>query len=121
MLEAAYNDAAGITAAFNLNLLERIRNELASDIDPAHFAHKAVFNAGQSRIEMHQVSSVTQTVTIEGQRFHFKAGETLHTDNSYKYSLESFAALARLARFDSVQQWTDPQRLFSVHYLKRTH
>ncbi|NKQ12094.1 L-histidine N(alpha)-methyltransferase [Stutzerimonas zhaodongensis] len=120
VLEAAYNDAAGVTAAFNLNLLERIRYELDSDIDPAHFTHKVIFNAAQSRIEMHLVSREAQTVTIEGRRFQFKAGETLHTENSYKYSLESFAALARSARFDSVRQWTDPQRLFSVHYLKRT-
>jgi dimethylhistidine N-methyltransferase len=120
LLEAAYNDAAGVTAAFNLNLLERIRRELNSDIDPSRFMHGAIFNEGQSRIEMHLISREEQDVTIEGRRFHFHAGESLHTENSYKYSLASFAALGRSAGFESIAQWTDPRELFSVHYLKRT-
>ena len=120
VLEAAYNDAAGVTAAFNLNLLERIRRELDSDIDPARFSHKAIFNEGQSRIEMHLVSREAQQVMIEGRRFRFAKGETLHTENSYKYSLQSFAALARSAGYTSLAQWTDADRLFSVHYLQRT-
>lgn len=119
VLEAAYNDAAGVTAAFNLNLLERIREELDSDIDPSRFTHKAIFNPAQSRIEMHLVSREAQTVTLEGRRFTFKAGETLHTENSYKYSLDSFARLARSAGFDSIRQWTDADALFSVHFLRR--
>ncbi len=120
VLEAAYNDAAGVTEAFNLNLLERIRCELGSDIDPRRFMHKAIFNEGQSRIEMHLVSREAQDVTIKGRRFHFEAGESLHTENSYKYSLASFAALGRSAGFESIARWTDPQQLFSVHYLQRT-
>ncbi|WP_028238296.1 L-histidine N(alpha)-methyltransferase [Stutzerimonas azotifigens] len=119
VLEAAYNDAAGVTAAFNLNLLERIRHELDCDIEPSRFVHRAFFNQAQSRIEMHLVSPEPQVVTLEGRRFRFAAGESLHTENSYKYSLDAFAALARSADFDSVAQWTDPDALFSVHYLRR--
>ena len=117
-LEAAYNDRAQVTAAFNLNLLERIREELASDIDPSRFAHRAFFNDVQSRIEMHLVSREPQDVTIEGRRFHFEAGESLHTENSYKYSLDSFARLAHEAGLEPVACWTDPDRLFSVQLLR---
>ncbi|NKQ11964.1 L-histidine N(alpha)-methyltransferase [Pseudomonas sp. SST3] len=119
VLEAAYNDRAQVTAAFNLNLLQRIRQELDSDIDPSRFAHQAFFNDNDSRIEMHLVSREAQDVTIEGQRFHFDAGESLHTENSYKYTLQSFANLANSAGFDCSGQWTDSQTLFSVHYLQR--
>ncbi|MCF7203167.1 L-histidine N(alpha)-methyltransferase [Pseudomonas oligotrophica] len=118
-LERAYNDAAGVTAAFNLNLLERIRRELDSDIDPRAFEHRAWFNAAQSRIEMHLVSRQAQEVRIEGRCFRFARGESLHSENSYKYSLASFAALARSVGFDNQAHWVDPARLFSVHYLRR--
>jgi len=119
VLEAAYNDQAHVTAAFNLNLLRRIREELNSDIDPSRFAHRAFFNENDSRIEMHLISREAQDVTVEGQRFHFDAGESLHTENSYKYTLESFANLANSAGFDCSGQWTDSGGLFSVHYLQR--
>lgn len=119
VLEAAYNDSAHVTAAFNLNLLQRIRQELTSDIDPSRFTHQAFFNEQESRIEMHLISREAQDVTIEGQRFHFDAGESLHTENSYKYTLDSFAALAASARFGCSGQWADAQDLFSVHYLQR--
>ncbi|MFC0669298.1 L-histidine N(alpha)-methyltransferase [Azotobacter chroococcum] len=119
VLEAAYNDRAGVTAAFNLNLLERIRRELDSDIEPGTFVHRAFFNQADSRIEMHLVSDRAQDVEIEGERFHFTAGESLHTENSYKYSAESFRALAGRAGFCALALWTDPQALFSVHYLQR--
>ncbi|MCY1275307.1 Histidine N-alpha-methyltransferase [compost metagenome] len=119
LLEAAYNDAAGVTAAFNRNLLERIRHELDSDLEPERFIHHAFFNERESRIEMHLVSPQAQRVRIEDQRFAFAAGESLHTENSYKYSLESFSDLAGNAGFRSVARWTDAQRLFSVHYLER--
>src|SRR5690606_20039888 len=105
--------------AFNLNLLQRIRDELDSDIDPSRFVHRAYFNEAESRIEMHLISPAAQDVTIEGRRFHFEAGESLHTENSYKYTLESFKQLASSAGFDSRGQWTDAQALFSVHYLQR--
>ncbi|HCH75751.1 MAG TPA: L-histidine N(alpha)-methyltransferase, partial [Pseudomonas sp.] len=105
--------------AFNLNLLQRIRNELDSDIDPSRFVHRAFFNEAESRIEMHLISPDAQDVTIEGRRFHFDAGESLHTENSYKYTLESFAALADAAGFACRGQWTDRRGLFSVNYLER--
>ena len=118
-LEAAYNDRAQVTAAFNLNLLHRIRRELHSDIDPARFVHRAFFNEEQSRIEMHLVSRISQTVALEGQLFRFQAGESLHSENSYKYSVQGFIELADSAGFDSSGLWTDAGQLFSVHYLQR--
>lgn len=119
VLEAAYNDRAHVTAAFNLNLLQRIRNELDCDIDPSRFVHRAFFNEGESRIEMHLISRESQEVRLEGRHFHFEPGESLHTENSYKYTLDSFAALANSAGFACRSQWTDARELFSVHYLQR--
>lgn len=119
MLEAAYNDQAGVTAAFNLNLLERIRRELDSDIEPGNFVHHAFFNEADSRIEMHLVSPRAQEVSIEGSRFRFADGESLHTENSYKYTVAGFQGLAHSAGFSPLALWTDPQKLFSVHYLQR--
>ncbi|TRX73219.1 L-histidine N(alpha)-methyltransferase [Pseudomonas mangiferae] len=118
-LEAAYNDRAGVTAAFNLNLLWRIRDELDSDIRPAHFSHRAFYNEAQSRIEMHLASPRAQTVRIERQQFHFAPGETLHTENSYKYTVEGFQHLAGTAGFAPVHVWLDDRELFSVHYLRK--
>lgn len=118
-LEAAYNDRAGVTAAFNLNLLWRIRDELDSDIRPAHFSHRAFYNEAQSRIEMHLASPRAQTVRIERQQFHFAPGETLHTENSYKYTVEGFQQLAGTAGFAPVHVWLDDRELFSVHYLRK--
>lgn len=119
ILEAAYNDRAGVTAAFNLNLLERLRHELDCDIDPCRFEHRAFFNEACSRIEMHLLSPRAQEVRIETEHFVFAAGETLHTENSYKYSVEGFRRLAAGAGFASQAVWTDPRQLFSVHYLQR--
>ncbi|MBW5413270.1 MULTISPECIES: L-histidine N(alpha)-methyltransferase [Pseudomonas] len=118
-LEAAYNDAEGITAAFNLNLLERIRREMDTDLDPSRFSHYAFYNEQQSRIEMHLVSRRAQTIRVEDQRFMFRQGETLHTENSYKYSLKGFETLSREAGFSPIAVWKDPAALFSVHYLGR--
>ncbi|KTT17183.1 methyltransferase, partial [Pseudomonas oryzihabitans] len=115
-LDAAYNDAAGVTADFNLNLLQRIRRELDTDLDPSRFRHLAFFDPLASRIEMHLVSVRDQTVRLEGQRFTFREGERLHTENSYKYSLESFRALAEDAGFRQVRVWTDSAKLFAVFY-----
>ncbi|MFG6157598.1 L-histidine N(alpha)-methyltransferase [Halomonas sp. 1390] len=116
-LEAAYNDAAGITAAFNLNLLERMRHELGAEVELAAFAHRAVFNEAASCIEMHLVSRRRQAIVVDGRRFAFAAGETLHTENSCKYRLEDFQALAARAGYRSGAVWLDDQALFSVHYL----
>ncbi len=114
ILEAAYNDKQHITADFNLNLLERINRELGANFDLAQFAHKAIFNEEEGRIEMHLFSKVDQQVEIGGQRFSFKAGESVHTENSYKYTLTQFAALARRADLRVERLWTDADRLFSV-------
>jgi len=119
VLEAAYDDAAGVTAAFNLNLLTRINAELAGDFDTTTFAHRALFNAAASRIEMHLVSLAAQRVTVAGESFAFTEGETIHTENSYKYTVAGFHRLAREAGWTPNTVWTDPQRLFSVHALTR--
>ena len=116
-LNAAYNDRRGVTAAFNLNLLARINRELGGDFDLPAFRHHAFYNAARGRIEMHVLSLRPQRVTVGGARFRFRGGESIHTENSYKYSIEEFQALARRAGFEPVRYWTDSERLFAVHYL----
>lgn len=116
-LERAYNDAAGVTAAFNMNLLSRINRELDGTFDLKAFRHEAFFNSTESRIEMHLLSTRPQQVQVAGQRFSFAEGETILTEYSHKYRLETFRALAARAGFESEQVWTDPQQLFSVHCL----
>ena len=117
VLHAAYNDSAGITAQFNLNLLHRLRTELGAEINPQGFQHRAFYNAARGRIEMHLVSHCAQDIRIHGKRFHFEPGESIHTENSYKYTLEEFHAIARAAGLLPRQVWLDADRLFSVHYL----
>ena len=116
-LNAAYNDARGLTAAFNLNLLFRIREELDSQIDPDGFEHLAFYNEAAGRIEMHLRSIKDQVVRIEDQNFRFEADETIHTENSYKYTVEEFAELGLSAGFNNDRVWTDAERLFSVHLM----
>jgi dimethylhistidine N-methyltransferase len=116
-LVLAYNDAAGITAAFNLNLLARINRELGGDFDLAGFRHEAIYNPRHGRIEMHLVSRTQQNVTVQGQRFSFRPGETIHTENSYKYSVDQFRELARAADWLPRRVWTDTDKMFSVHEL----
>ncbi len=118
VLHAAYNDKAGVTAAFNLNLLRRMNRELGADFDLESFAHSAFFNREQNRIEMHLVSMRPQTVRVAGKKFRFGAGESIHTESSYKYSIDSFRALARAAGARPVMVWTDADGCFSVHALK---
>ncbi len=118
VLLPAYDDAQGITAAFNLNLLARLNREAGADFDLNAFAHRAVWNDQESRIEMHLVSLRDQTVHVAGEAIHFTRGETIHTENSYKYSLEGFGMLTEEAGWHSSAQWTDPDRLFSLHLLK---
>lgn len=118
LLNAAYNDSAGLTAAFNRNLLVRIRRELNAVLDPDGFAHQAFYNAAAGRIEMHLVSQGRQTIRIGQQIFRFQDGETLHTENSYKYTVASFQDLARRAGYRPRAVWTDAAGLFSVHYLE---
>ena len=102
VLERAYSDKAGVTAQFNLNLLERIRHELDSDIEPNRFQHQAFYNEAESRIEMHLVSSRSQQIRIEDRVFDFIASEPLHTENSYKYTPAGFRQLAADGGFDSI-------------------
>ena len=116
-LDAAYNDARGITAAFNLNLLARINRELGADFDLDAFRHRAFYNEAGGRIEMHLVSAKVQDVTIGGHAIPFREGETIHTENSYKYSIREFQDLAAAAGLAPVECWLDPERLFSVHHL----
>lgn len=117
-LESAYNDSQGVTADFNKNLLVRINNELGGNFELDQFAHTAVFNEQESRIEMRLVSQQAQSVKINRQEFHFDESEYIHTENSYKYTIESFTNLAKKAGLKSHKIWTDKERLFSVHYLK---
>ncbi|MFD2111247.1 L-histidine N(alpha)-methyltransferase [Thiorhodococcus fuscus] len=119
-LNAAYNDAQGVTADFNLNLLARINRELDADFDLNAFSHRAFFDAAYSRIEMHLVSLRDQEVKVAGHTFHFTQDETIHTESSYKYGLDDFHALARDAGFQPERVWTDPHQLFSVHALRLT-
>jgi dimethylhistidine N-methyltransferase len=118
ILEAAYDDAQGVTAAFNLNLLTRINRELGADFDLAQWRHKALYNEARGRIEMHLVSRVAQQVSLQGQTFHFAEGETIHTENSYKYSVTEFRDLASRAGFATDTVWVDGDRLFSLHLLQ---
>jgi dimethylhistidine N-methyltransferase len=117
ILHAAYNDAQGITAAFNLNLLARANRELGATFVPAQFAHYAFYNAPLQRIEMHLVSRMRQTVTVCGERFTLQEGESIHTENSYKFTVDGLRALAQRAGFRPGPVWTDAERLFSVHWL----
>jgi dimethylhistidine N-methyltransferase len=104
-LHAAYNDDAGVTAAFNLNLLERLNRELGADFDTARFSHYAFYNPVAGRIEMHLVSLAEQDVSVAGQRFHFALGETLHTEHSYKFRCDEFSAMARNAGWQWSAEW----------------
>ena len=117
VLHAAYNDAKGVTAAFNLNLLDRINRELGAGFRLHRFAHYAFYNPALGRIEMHLVSRVRQQVRIGRRRFSFEAGETIHTENSYKYSVEDFQKLARSAGFRSEKVWLDAKGVFALHGL----
>ncbi len=117
ILDAAYNDAAGVTAAFNLNLLHRIRRELQAEVDPEAFAHQASYNPQEGRIEMHLVSREPQQVRLNGHCFEFEEGERLHTESSYKYTPREFLALAGRAGFSCRRHWLDPEGLFAVYLL----
>lgn len=113
-LNAAYNDQAGVTAAFNLNVLQRINEDLNTDFETDRFYHYAFYNPAHSRVEMHLISRMQQSVNLGQHRFSFAKGESIHTENSYKYSIESFHDLARSAGFHPLRAWTDERHLFSV-------
>jgi L-histidine Nalpha-methyltransferase len=118
VLEAAYDDAAGVTAAFDLNLLHRLNREAGADFDPSGFRHRAVWNPALERIEMHLVAQRPQQVHLAGRVFRFAAGETIHTESSHKYRPERLRALAAAAGWQAGRMWTDPSRLFSVWLLQ---
>jgi len=117
-LNAAYNDAEGVTAAFNLNLLERINSELNGDFDLSSFEHRAFYNEAEGRVEIYLVSRKRQTARVDSARFEFQRGEAIHTENSYKYSISEFRELASRLGFEPVRAWTDSHDLFSLHYLE---
>src|SRR6202011_3368433 len=117
VLYEAYNDKAGVTARFNLNVLHRINRELGGNFDLSAFTHRAIYNRERHRIEMHLISRRTQTVRMLGTTFAFRSGESIHTENSYKYSIPRFAALARESGWAVRESWTDAKRMFSVHAL----
>ena len=118
ILHAAYNDNSGITAQFNLNILARVNRELDADFDLETFSHQAFYNEQRGRIEMHLISEREQSATVGGMGFNFSKGETIHTENSYKYTVTEFQSMASVAGFDPRQVWIDGQRLFSLHYLR---
>jgi dimethylhistidine N-methyltransferase len=117
VLYDAYNDAAGVTARFNLNVLVRINRELGGNFDVSAFTHRAIYNRERHRIEMHLISRKPQVVRLLGTSVSFRHGESIHTENSYKYSIERFAALARGAGWKVQTSWTDAAGMFSVHAL----
>ena len=118
VLNAAYNDAAGVTASFNLNLLRRINRELDGTFDLEAFRHHAFYNMAEHRIEMHLISLRDQTVRVGERAFAFVAGETIHTEDSYKYAIDAFQLLAARAGFEPIAAWTDAERLFGIHMLR---
>ena len=117
ILVRAYDDAQGVTAAFNRNVLERINRELGGCFDIETFRHRALYNGAEGRIELHLVSEKDQTVTVHDRDFTFTKGETIHTENSCKYHVEEFSSLAAGAGFRSARTWVDGDGLFSLHYL----
>jgi dimethylhistidine N-methyltransferase len=116
-LKLAYDDPAGVTAAFNLNILERINREFGQAFALDRFRHEARINRDKRRVEMHLVSTQDQVVDLLGQEFTFRQDETIHTENSHKYTVDRFQALARSAGWTPSQVWTDANDLFSIHEL----
>lgn len=118
VLEAAYDDSRGVTAAFNLNLLRRINRELGGNFELGAFRHEARCIEETSRVEMHLVSLKAQHALVAGRRFSFDPGETIHTESSHKYAVEGFQAMARAAGFAPRQNWLDRAKRFSLHFLE---
>jgi len=116
VLEAAYNDSAGVTAQFNLNLLQRINRELGADFDLDQWRHRAIYNSNAGRIEMHLISEADQLVHLNEHKCHFRRGEKIITEYSYKYTPDEFATFAAKAGFNFVRMWTDEAGLFGVFY-----
>jgi len=117
ILLPAYNDAQGVTAAFNRNILLRINRELGGVFDPGLFEHLALYNEREGRIEMHLRASRAHCAPVAGQVFEFQAGETIHTENSYKYTVPGFHDLARTGGWTPLRTWINENNLFSIHLL----
>jgi dimethylhistidine N-methyltransferase len=117
LLDRAYNDPEGLTRAFNLNVLTRLNREVGADFDERRFQHHAFYNESLQRVEMYLVSMVSQVVHLAGRPIRFEAGESIHTENSYKYTPQSFAALASEAGFAAHRLWTDARDYFGVYFL----
>lgn len=118
ILNKAYNDSEGVTAEFNLNLLKRINRELDGNFDLEKFHHRAFYNESEGRVEMHLVSLDNQTVEVAGEQIEFKKGEMIHTENSYKYTVEEFENLIS-EKYSLKQTWLDSNDLFSFHYFEK--
>jgi dimethylhistidine N-methyltransferase len=121
LLNAAYNDAQGITAAFNLNVLNNINQLLGANFNTDNFSHHAFYNSAERRIEMHLLSKRDHIVSLNSGAIAFSKDESIHTENSYKYTLQDFSQLASKAGFSSRSHWVDEQQLFSLHYLELPH
>ena len=117
ILNAAYNDANGVTTQFNLNMLDRLNRELGADFDPSLFRHRAFFNESASRVEMHLESVERQVVNVAGERIRFDAGETIWTESSYKYDHDALRVLVGAVGFEIKRLWTDEAEQFWVAYL----
>src|SRR6056297_12203 len=118
VLEAAYNDSKGVTAAFNKNILARINEEIGADFDLSTFQHRAFYNAREGRVEMHLESLKNQIAQIDKTQIEFEKGETIHTENSHKYTVDEFNDIAG-DYFNRLKTWTDENDYFSVHYFER--
>jgi len=118
VLHDAYNDAAGVTAAFNLNILAHLNRLIGADFEPARFRHKAFFNSAESRVEMHLAAAAAHSVRMGGEQIAFAAGETIHTENSYKYTPASVAELASAAGWQVEQTWYDARLWFGLYLLR---
>lgn len=119
VLHAAYNDAKGVTAEFNLNVLSRINRELGGNFDVSRFDHKAIFNEHESRIEMHLISNCDQSVEVQGSTFKFAVGESILTEYSHKYTIDSFSRMALTAGLTARNVWSDPNEMLAIFYLER--
>lgn len=118
ILDRAYDDARGVTAAFNKNILARLNRDLGADFDLDAFEHLAFFDPDAGRVEMHLVSLKDQLVRVGGREYVLRAGERIHTESSYKYDLDAFRRLATAAGFRALASWTDAEQMFSMHYLR---
>jgi L-histidine Nalpha-methyltransferase len=118
ILHAAYNDSQGVTAAFNMNLLTRLNNELGATFNLNEFCHKAFYNSEIGRVEMHLKSLSEQTVRLGPETISFKKNETIHTENSYKYGMDEFIELAERAGYKTLKSWSDPDKLFGIYFLQ---